>query len=189
MGGAYLLDLAGQLSGGCEDQRLGLPHLGKHTHRESMRVMSSAGVHPTGEDEEQIDAHLDVETLQHRHAKGGRLSGSRLGPEDNREEQVRHCVCVCVVREEEEGVTRPAPYCAMTSRPLMICLMALCWIAEGFSKPAAQEENGCCITAKHISNSTLQNCHILYRMSYLFIYAQSRDNQRRDLALLQIQVD
>lgn len=80
------------------------------------------------------------------------------------------CVCVC---GEGGGVTRLAPYCAMTSRPLMICLMALCWIAEGFSKPAAQEENGCCITAKHISNSTLQNCHIsgfhiLYRMSYFW---------------------
>lgn len=106
VGGAYLLDLAGQLSGGCEDQRLCLPHLGTHTHthnRESMRVMSPAGVHPTGEDEEQIDAHLDVETLQDRHAKGGRLSGSGLGPKHNREEQVRQCVCVCVVREEEEG--------------------------------------------------------------------------------------
>lgn len=26
-------------------------------------------------------------------------------------------------------------YCAMTSRPLIICLMARCWIADGFSNP------------------------------------------------------
>lgn len=32
-------------------------------------------------------------------------------------------------------------YCAMTSLPLIICLMARCWIAEGFSNPVKKNKN------------------------------------------------
>ena len=40
-------------------------------------------------------------------------------------------------RPEDTTVARLllCSYWAMTSRPLMICLMALCWMADGFSKP------------------------------------------------------
>lgn len=77
--------------------------------------------------------HLDVQTLQHRHAEGGCLSCSRLRPAHIRQ-------------TESDGRWTPrghqlSSYWAMTSRPLMICLMALCWMADGFSKPETGDMN------------------------------------------------
>ncbi len=83
-----------------------------------------------------LHTHLDVKTLQHRHTERGRLSCSRLRPKHIREQLLKDIMDLSrtlqIITEQSHCLSS---YWAMTSLPLMICLMALCWIAEGFSKP------------------------------------------------------
>lgn len=77
----------------------------------------------------------------------------------------------------------------------MICLMALCWIAEGFSKPVAQENVGFAV----ISSNTFQcspSRYVNFILKDIFLVASVGHNQETtkgtlssDLELIQIKVD
>ena len=100
-------------------------------------------------------------------------------------------VSPCRVKYDKYGSIRSRrAYCAITSRPFTICLIARCWMAEGFSKPKIKWEqfNGKRLQAWQRDDSSVG---ILNRMQMIsstrsielhFIHSQVHD---RKLPLLQ----
>lgn len=74
-----------------------------HVHRQNVRVMSSAGVQPTGEDEEQMD-HRQVLTWMSRHCRTDTQKVAVLPVPDwdlnTKAASQTICVCVCVCERE-----------------------------------------------------------------------------------------